>query len=288
LAAAAAAYIFVRSTAAAQQSLDFNGQRAMSDLSYQVNLGPRIPNSAAHAQVVQWLQDTLGPAGWSVSLQKTTRLGHPIINVIAKRGSGTPWVILGAHYDSRLWANQDPDPANRQKPVPGADDGASGVAVLTELARTLPKNLTGQVWLAFFDAEDNGEIPGWDWLLGSEEMASSLPGKPDAVVILDMVGDANLDIYKEKNSNPALTQAIWDTAAKLGYEKEFIPTAKYAMLDDHTPFLNAGIPAVDIIDFDYPYWHTTQDTIDKTSAGSLKIVGETIQTWLLEEMKAKS
>jgi Zn-dependent M28 family amino/carboxypeptidase len=263
----------------------FDAQQAMADLTYQVNLGPRIPGSAAHDQVVQWLIDTLGGAGWSVSRQETKRMGHPVVNVIAKRGSGSPWVVLGAHYDSRIWATQDADPAKQKDPVPGADDGASGVAVLTELGRSLPGDLPGQVWLVFFDVEDNGEIPGWDWLLGSQVFVDSLPSKPNAAIILDMIGDANLDIYEERNSNQEITRQVWDTAAKLGYAQQFIPTQKYAMLDDHTPFLNAAIPAIDIIDFDYPYWHTTQDTTDKTSANSLKAVGDTIQTWIIQEQK---
>lgn len=265
----------------------FDSQQAMADLTYQVNLGPRIPGSPAHDQEVQWLLDILSKAGWEVSKQETTRLGHPVENVIAKRGSGSPWTVLGAHYDSRLWANQDPDPAKRQDPVPGANDGASGVAVLTELGRVLPADLPGQVWLVFFDVEDNGEIPGWDWLLGSEAFVDSLQqSKPNAAVILDMIGDANLDIYEERNSNLKITQQVWQTAATLGYAQQFIASEKFAMIDDHTPFLNAGIPAIDVIDFDYPYWHTTQDTVDKTSANSLKAVGDTVQTWLIQEQKS--
>jgi Zn-dependent M28 family amino/carboxypeptidase len=209
------------------------------------------------------------------------------VNVIAKRGSGSPWVVLGAHYDSRLWANQDPDPAKQKDPVPGADDGASGVAVLTELGRSLPSDLPGQIWLVFFDVEDNGEIPGWDWLLGSQAFVQNLQTLPDAAVILDMIGDANLNIYEERNSDPTINQQVWDTAARLGYGSQFIKSDKYSMLDDHTPFLNAGIPSVDIIDFDYPYWHTTQDTVDKTSASSLKAVGDTVQAWLIQELKTK-
>ena len=268
---------------ASPASQSFDAGAAMADLVYQMNLGPRIPGSQAHAREVQWLSDTLTKSGWTVTEQKTTRMNHALTNIIAKRGQGKPWTVLGAHYDSRLWANHDPDPAKQHDPVPGADDGASGVAVLTELARDLPQTLPGQVWLVFFDIEDNGEIPGWDWLLGSQAFVDSLTAKPDAAVILDMVGDANLDIYEEKNSDPAITRSIWQTAARLGYGKQFIPSVKYSMIDDHTPFLNAGIHAVDIIDFDYPYWHTTQDTADKTSAQSLKAVGATIRDWLIHE-----
>jgi Zn-dependent M28 family amino/carboxypeptidase len=163
--------------------------------------------------------------------------------------------------------------------MPGANDGASGVAVLLEMARVLPPE-TEDIWLVFFDAEDSGGIENWDWLLGSRAFAASLQTNPDAVIILDMIGDADLNIYQERNSDTALTESIWKTAAKLGYDDVFIPQSKYRMLDDHTPFLEKGIPAVDIIDFDYPYWHTTADTPDKVSAQSLEIVGTTMLAWL--------
>ena len=129
----------------------------------------------------------------------------------------------------------------RNQPVPGANDGASGVAVLLELARTLPADIKGQVWLVFFDAEDQGNIPGWDWILGSRAFAQSLTASPDAVVVIDMIGDADLNIYQEKNSNPAITKEIWDIAAQAGYP-QFIATPKFAMIDDHTPFLAKGHP----------------------------------------------
>jgi Zn-dependent M28 family amino/carboxypeptidase len=163
--------------------------------------------------------------------------------------------------------------------VPAANDGASGVAVLLELARTLPEGEV-PVWLVFFDAEDNGRIEGWDWILGSREFVANNPIRPQAVVIVDMIGDADLNIYKEQNSDPALTNAIWAVARDLGYGDRFLPEYKYSILDDHTPFLEAGIPAVDIIDFDYPYYHTLEDTPDKVSPQSLEIVGKTLWTWL--------
>jgi glutaminyl-peptide cyclotransferase len=106
---------------------------------------------------------------------------------------------------------------------------------------------------------------------------------PGAVLIVDMVGDADLNIYKERNSNPDLTDQIWEVAKALGYESKFIPEYKYSMIDDHTPFIEAGIPAADIIDFDYPYWHTVQDTPDKVSALSLEAVGETVRTWVIQQ-----
>ena len=269
-----------RLVSSGQARKTFDGQQAYQDVLYQMSLGPRIPGSVAHQKIVQWLTAQLSQEGWQVEVQNGTMMGHPIQNVIARKGSGKPWIILGAHYDSRMWANMDPDPAKRQQPVPGADDGASGVAVLTGLARAIPAQPDKQTWLVFFDAEDDGEIPGWDWLLGSEYFVNHLACCPTAAVIVDMVGDANLDIYQERNSNPQIVQQIWDQAAQLGFSANFIPQYKYSMEDDHTPFLQAGIAAVDLIDFDYPYWHTTQDTADKISANSLYMVGQTLLEWL--------
>ena len=114
-----------------------------------------------------------------------------------------------------MFADNDPDPANQSRRCPGANDGASGVAVLLELARSLP-NDTVPVWLVFFDAEDNGHIAGWDWLLGSREFVKNNPVQPRAAIVVDMIGDANLNIYKERNSNAALTDAIWNVAKDSG------------------------------------------------------------------------
>jgi len=269
----------------------FNGQRALGDVEYQMKLGPRIPGSQAHRQTVEWLLSELSGAGWDVEVQETQALGHTVRNVVARWGEGHPWVILGAHYDSRLLADRDPIAENRMLPVPGANDGASGVAVLTELGRTWPQLAEQQnnpeqakfkqVWLVFFDAEDNGNIEGWDWILGSRSFVSNLTEKPDAAVIVDMIGDADLNIFMEKNSDPELNSQIWERAKQLGYRKQFIPQYRRRILDDHVPFIEAGVPAVDLIDFDYPYYHTRADTSDKVSARSLQIVGNTILSWLI-------
>jgi len=258
---------------------EFNGQRALRDVAYQVDLGPRVMGSQAHEQVVNWIESELQAAHWSVEIQAVVFSGKNIQNIVARRGTVAPWIIVGVHYDSRFIADQDPIPENRQQSVPGANDGASGVAILLELARVLPSNLNKQIWLVFLDAEDNGNYPGWDWALGAQAFVKTLEGKPDSVIILDMVGDKDLNIFMEQNSDPELTKEIWAVAADLGYT-QFIPEYKYRMIDDHIPFIQAGIRAIDIIDFDYPYWHTTSDTLDKVSAESLNAVGETILTWL--------
>ena len=182
---------------------------------------------------------------------------------------------------SRIYADQDPNPGKRTQAVPGADDGASGAAVLLELARTLPATIS--ISIVLFDAEDNGNIPGWDWLLGSKAFVASMPFKPKAMILVDMVGAANLTIPMEAYSDRELSTTIWNTAANLGYGKIFIPQIKYSIEDDHLPFIQAGIPSVDIIDLDYPYWHTTADTPEHVSPQSLQIVGDVLSSWLSEQ-----
>ncbi len=260
-------------------SVSFDSSRAYADVQTQVAFGTRMPGSAGHAQVREWMRVELESAGWDVQVHESERMGHPIFNIIARRSAEPPQIILGAHYDTRMIADNDPDLTKRTEPVPGANDGASGVAVLLELARSLPKD-TAPVWLVFFDAEDNGRIEGWDWILGSRAFVDEIQVQPRAVVIVDMIGDADLNIYLEKNSNATIRAEIWNTAATLGHGDVFIDEEKFSILDDHTPFNEAHIPAVDIIDFDYEYWHTTQDTPDKVSPQSLQAVGETLWHWI--------
>lgn len=280
LAATLGWYAFAFRTQPEPVSALFEGERAYADVITQVGFGARTPGSEGHAKIRAWMREELESAGWQVEVQESEALGHPVFNVVAKRGDENPQIILGAHYDTRLFADNDPDPANRSKPVPGANDGASGVAVLLELARVLPED-TVPVWLVFFDAEDNGRIEGWDWILGSREFVKRNPVQPRAAVIVDMIGDADLNIYKERNSDRALTDEIWAVAQSLENDTVFLPDYKYSMIDDHTPFIELGIPAVDIIDFDYPYWHTVEDTPDKVSPASLQAVGETLQAWIM-------
>jgi Iap family predicted aminopeptidase len=277
-------YYSISFSAVDQTPASFDGLRALADVQAQVDLGPRIPGTEGHARVRAWIQAELESAGWIVEVHESERLGHPIYNIIAKQNDEPVEIVIGAHYDTRMVADNDPDPAKHTEPVPGANDGASGVAVLLELARTLPDD-TVPVWLVFFDTEDNGRIEGWDWILGSRAFVEEIPMQPRAAVIVDMIGDADLNIHLEKNSNAAIRAEIWNTAASLGYSDVFINTEKHSMLDDHTPFLEVGIPAVDLIDFDYPYWHTTSDTPDKVSAESLGAVGDTLWHWIVDQTK---
>ncbi|OJX41507.1 MAG: hypothetical protein BGO78_01905 [Chloroflexi bacterium 44-23] len=265
-----------------EEPLSFSGESALKFAESQLAFGNRTPGSHAHQLTIEFIQNKLNEFGWQTNLQEEDLGFYTIKNIIASRNlTSKPWIILAAHYDTRFFADQDPNPQNRLLPVPGANDGASGVAVLLELARVLPPSLERNVWLVFFDAEDQGRINNWDWILGSTSFVNQLEGNPDKVVIIDMIGDADLNLYYEGKSDPTIRAEIWEVAAKLGYKEIFIPLEKYTMLDDHIPFLNAGIPAVDIIDFDYPYWHTRSDVLENISIKSLQAVGDTIFNWLL-------
>ncbi len=269
------------------EPVSFDGNRAYADVEKQLSFGPRTPGSAAHQNFIAWLTEELKNSGWQSSIQQGEMLGNPVKNIIAHRGEESPEIILVAHYDSRLFADNDPDPELQWQPVPGANDGASGVAVLVELARVLPDD-TLPIWLLFTDAEDNGRISGWDWILGARYFVSNMKFHPKAVIVVDMIGDRDLNIYKELNSDPELTSQIWEVAKSLGYEAYFINEQEHNIIDDHLPFVEAGIPAVDIIDIDYSFWHTSQDTLDKISADSLAVVGETLLQWILMQNSSTS
>jgi Zn-dependent M28 family amino/carboxypeptidase len=259
--------------------LQFSGEQALTFVRDQMQWVPRHTGTPGWQKTGDYISQQMQAAGWQVEEQRFEYRGVNVRNLIAKRGSG-PVLILGAHYDTRKYADNDPDVAKRSEPVPGANDGASGVAVLLELARHIDTDTLGrEVWLAFFDAEDNGEIEGWEWTVGSRYMAEHLETRPEAMILVDMIGDADLQIYQEVTSTAPLRDSIWATAAELGYN-QFIPELKYAMTDDHTPFLDQNIPAVDLIDFDYPPWHTVGDTTDHVSAASLEAVGRTLERWL--------
>jgi Zn-dependent M28 family amino/carboxypeptidase len=215
--------------------------------------------------------------GWEVQTQELEYQGVQVRNVIGKLGQG-PIAILGAHYDTRPVADQDPE--HFSEPIIGGNDGASGVAVLLELADVLPGyELQNEVWLAFFDAEDMGRLEGWPWCVGSTYMAQSLMVQPAYVIVVDMVGDIEQELYYEGNSNRVLRERLWAIAADLGYD-QFIPEKRHTVIDDHLAFAQRGIPAVDIIDFDYAYWHTVEDTCDKVSPESLQRVGRVLEEWL--------
>ncbi|MFW6096537.1 MAG: M28 family peptidase [Chloroflexota bacterium] len=269
--------------------VEFSGERAFDQLEAQMAFGPRWPGSPGHEAVGDYIVEELRALGWEVEEQQFEYMGVEGRNIIGRANMTREDVyIIGAHYDTRRVADETPGAVEEQLPVPGAVDGASGVALLLELARTLDlEEVPGAVWLTFFDMEDNGSggIPGWDWIVGSTHMAENLEVTPEAMVLVDMIGDADQQLFFEGNSDAALRESLWSIAGDLGYGDTFIPRLRYTIIDDHVPFARRGIPAVDIIDFDYPYWHTVEDTTDKASAESLERVGRTIEVWLESELE---
>ncbi len=258
----------------------FDGSESFKQVEAQMAFGPRPPGSAALKQTGDYIITELQEQGWIVETQEFTYQDTPVRNIVGKTAIGRgPVIIVGAHYDTRLKADQDP--VDKSLPVPGANDGASGAAVLLELARTLDKGgLKNEIWLAFFDAEDQGGLNGWDWIVGSRYMVDNLLVVPEKMILVDMIGDADQQIYYDGSSTPDLSAELFALAEDLGYSQQFIPEIHYSMFDDHTPFLEKGIPAVDLIDFDYPYWHTAADTTDKISPESLERVGRLVETYV--------
>ena len=287
-----------------QQVPYFDGEQAFELLEAQVGFGPRYPGSPGHQAMTAFLEDYLRTRAHQLAIQRTSR-GHPykdeqlaIVNFLARYNpSARSRVMILAHYDTREWADQEDDPRKRSQPILGANDGASGVAILLVLADLLARDAPAiGVDLLFVDAEDlgkSGELENYS--LGIKaflpEMTELLGGtRPRYAVLLDMVGDAQLSLpyeYYSWRDAGQLSRRIWNLALELGYT-QFRPELGAAIYDDHVPLLEAGIPTVDIIDFNYPnteenYWHTLEDTPDKCSAESLEAVGTVIMHLIYRE-----
>ena len=171
----------------------FEGQRAFAHVATQMALGPRVTGTLAIRQLGDQILSLLQATGWTTKTQEFAYRDTPVRNVWGTKGSGPIVRIVGAHYDTRRRADQDAE--DKTAGVPGANDGASGVAVLLELARVLEPRVGEQVWLVFFDAEDNGELDNWDWIVGSRAFVSAMEIVPASVVVIDMVGDKNQEIF---------------------------------------------------------------------------------------------
>jgi peptidase M28-like protein len=266
---------------------EFSGQRAFGYLEQQMQFGPRIPGTAAHERCGDWIRQRLRASADSVVVQAfthVTRRGQklPLRNFLARyRPEATERVLLLAHWDTRPHADQSANLGQQRLPVPGANDGASGVALLLGVADALKaKPPAIGVDLLFVDGEDFGDFADSnDVLIGSHYFAAHQPPgyQPLFAVLFDMVADKNQQFYYEGNSQafaPEAVDRVWRVAGDLGYGRVFIPGVKHTLIDDHVALQKAGIHAIDVVDFDYPYWHTTDDTIDKVSAASLQVVGD--------------
>lgn len=267
----------------------FDGDRAFGYLVKQCEFGPRDPGSAGHKQCRDYLISTLRLFADQVEIQSfLLTFGNPAKSVNAtnitahfspEKGKR---ILLCAHWDTRPWADMDANPSNHNKPILGANDGASGVAVLLEIARILKQQKPAVgVDIVLFDGEDIGtRSEERSYARGSAEFASRLDRsyQPIYGLLLDLVGDADLHVKKEAYSVQFaghIVEKVWSAARSLGITA-FEPQIGYAVFDDHMPLIERGIPCIDIIDFDYPYWHTTQDTPDKCSAASLETIGTVV------------
>ena len=286
--------VVVGGAACAEPRFAVDGARAHRRVVFQVDAGPRVPGTPGHAKVRDWIAAELERLGAKVEMQRfpDSTLGRQedLVNVIGRfavpseRGHRGP-LVLCAHYDSRPFADQDPDSARRREPVPAANDGGSGVAVLLEVAELLSKRPPPcPIELAFFDGEDQGrpQEPG-TFSRGARGYAARLRDpKPRGAFLLDMVGDRDLAIYPEGTSDERASNLVELVlaAAKAARAPHFYPRPRYHVVDDHIPLLDAGVPAVDVIDFDYPAWHTTRDLPDQVSAESLAEVAR-VAAWLV-------
>ena len=216
----------------------FSGESAYNFLLDQCDFGPRPPGSQNLSNCRAFMAETLESFGWNVLLQNFTYLDVNCSNVIATWGTSNAPIILGAHFDTRPRATSD-SAENQSKPILGANDGASGTAVLLELARILPESVRSNVELVFFDAEDSGGINGWDWIQGSKYYVSQLSvSRKDtinAMILVDMVGDANLKLPREASSTDSLQNEIWNIAKFLNYNSTFLESGGSSVLRSFKP-----------------------------------------------------
>ncbi len=274
--------------AAVRAGTEFNADSAMSYIRQQLAFGPRVPGTEPARKTGDWIvarlrqtADTVVEQRWTHTLAKGGTL--PMRNIFARfKPNEKNRILYVTHWDTRPVADQEFDPAKAKLPIPGANDGASGVALLLAVSDALKKTPPNVgVDLLFVDGEDWGTFtPNVDVLIGASYFAEHLPNpdyKPLFGVLWDMIGDADLNIYQEVNSAqaaPEVVQKVWGLAKDMGYEQYFIPEAKEPITDDHIPLIKAGLRVIDVIDIDYPAHHTLNDTIDKVSVKSMKIVGD--------------
>jgi hypothetical protein len=286
-------FLFVTILAAACDSAppprEFDGAAAFKYLEQQVAFGTRIPGTPAHARMAAWLDsmararaDTVIVQSWAHVTAKGDTL--PLVNVIARfNPKAVERILFMAHWDTRPISDSPLNKGDRTRPVPGANDGASGVALLLGVADVLMKTPSKVgVDLLFVDGEDYGDFsasPPNDVLIGSRYYGQHQPAGPVPLyaVLFDMIADKDLNIYQEGNSllgAPEVVELVWRVAKEVGHSKEFIATPNHTLTDDHVELQKVGIRAIDVVDFNYPAWHTPDDTIDKVSAASLQAVGD--------------
>lgn len=270
-----------------QSTASFDGKLALEFAKAHLEFGPRVPGTKGWSQAADHMVAALEKTADTVFEQRWThRLANgdsiPQRNIIAQfNPDKKDRILYVVHWDTRPIADNELDSAERAKPIIGANDGASGVALLLALSDALSKNRPNVgVDLLFVDGEDYGNFTAeTDVLIGSTYFAKNLPWKdykPLFGVVWDMIGGKDLKIYKEQNSMagaPEVVSRVWNIAADKGLSDVFIPRPGYAVMDDHIPLLQAGLRVINVIDLDFPHHHTHRDTFDKLSAESLRKVG---------------
>jgi hypothetical protein len=275
----------------------FSGAAALTRLTGLMQL-PRTLGDPRRAAAIDALAEMLRGAGASV----VERLEHSgedpwtgerfamTTLVGSVRPAAPQQFVLASHFDVRPWAESDPDPARRDRPIPGANDGSSGVAVLLELAPLLLAQLPAEVGfsLILFDGEELGRPGAGPYCAGSRALADAIDRFPTVRaarfgVVLDMVGDRDLQLLQEPGSRrnaPELLTAIWSAGQVAGYPQFVAEPMPEALIDDHVALTRVGVPSILIIDYRYPAWHTHADDLDQVAAGSLEAVGETLRVAL--------
>ncbi len=255
---------------------DFSGSSALEFTRRAVAFGPRPAGSEANRALQAYIKSQLKLCGCEIMedpfTASTPRGPVAMKKIIAKfPGKSGKAIALTGHYDTKVFPGFK---------FVGASDGGSSTGALLELARALSgRPRVDDVYIVFFDGEEAfGEWSDTDSVYGSKHVAAKWRadgtlGRLKALINLDMVGDAHLNIKREMNGNPALRRLFWNTAADLGYQAYFPADDTITIEDDHMPFVKLGVAAIDVIDFDYPPWHTAADTMDKVSAQSLEMVG---------------
>lgn len=270
----------------------FNGAAALDYVREQLAFGSRVPGTPAHVRAGDWIVTQMRARADTVIEQRWTHVtadGDTLAlrNILARfRPAATERVLYVTHWDSRPVSDQADDSAQRLIPVPGANDGASGVALFIALGDAFRVAAPGVgVDLLFVDGEDYGNFDrDTDVLMGSRWFADHLPSpgyRPLFGVVWDMIGDRDLQIFHENNSlaqAPEVVARVWQTALELGYSNYFVPQARYTVTDDHIPLLAKGLRVIDVVDLDYPDHHKPSDTLDKVSAASLQVVGDVALT----------
>ena len=273
----------------------FDGDAAMRYAKAQLDFGPRIPGTTGAQRAGDWIVDQMKQRADTVMIQTWTHVTQdgkqlPMRNILARfNPKATDRILYVTHWDTRPVSDGSENLGERQLPVPGANDGASGVGLFVALADALKQVPPASgVDLLFVDGEDYGQFDDKlaDVLIGSAYFAKNPPDsayRPIFGVLWDMIGDKDLQIKKEGYSvqqAPEVVERVWSKAAELGYKDIFVDENQGAITDDHVPLLQAGFRVIDVIDLDYPYHHRPSDTLDKISARSLSIVGDVAESLL--------